>query len=707
MVGKDEIAGTASAAFEPMQPRLTAGEQPGPLRWRHWDRQTGLAAAALGAILLLGAFLRFYQLGSWGVGNAYYAASVQSMLTSWHNFFYASFEPGGSVAVDKPPLGLWLQVASAYFLGVNGFALALPQALAGVVSILLVYILVKPAFGRWAALLAALVLAVMPVTIATERNNTMDGTLVLVLLLAAWAFMKAVRDSRPAWLLLGGFLLGLGFNIKMMQAYMVLPALYLVYFIGAKTSGWKKSAHLLAATLLMLLVSLAWVAAVDLTPAGLRPYVGSSSNNTMSELIIGHNGLKRLGFSDAVLTGADGSFIPPGQAGQFPAPPGSGQFAPAARDGSAGGPPGLPPPPGGFGPGGRGVQDGRGGPGIPGGDEVGMPGLLRLFSALLAEEASWLLPLLLPGILLVAVVAGGKRPLNEKHLALLLWAGWLLPMLLYFSFTSGLWHTYYLIMLGPAIAALTAATAWALWQVFEQRRWIGWTLLALFSGLTLLYQLVTLRAYQGIALPLLALVAAAWLAGLLLLAVKRANKTMATAALLLICLSLLAAPLLISVQTTFNAHPNTALPNAGPDLGRRQPGSTDRNLADSSQALADYLVAHTTAGSYLVATLDSSAAAPLILATKRPVLTFGGFNGSDNVVQVEHLAQMISSGSLRYVLGGEQLTQQKPAIGKWVAENCTPVDWGGLMVDANPQPGGKLQSAVLYDCAGLNSLATP
>lgn len=72
------------------------------------------------------------------------------MLTSWHNFFYASFEPGGAVSVDKPPLGLWLQAISAYFLGMNGFALALPQALAGVLSIPLLYSMVKRQFGIWA-----------------------------------------------------------------------------------------------------------------------------------------------------------------------------------------------------------------------------------------------------------------------------------------------------------------------------------------------------------------------------------------------------------------------------------------------------------------------------------------------------------------------------------------------------------------------------
>ncbi len=191
-----------------------------------FNRRQLLTGLGLGLIVLLGAFLRFYQLGAFSIGNAYYAATVQSMLTSWHNFFYAAYEPGGSVTVDKPPLGFWVQAASAALLGVNGFALALPQAVAGTLSIPLLYLLVKRYFGAGPALLAALVLAATPVTIATERNNTIDGLLLFVLLLAVWAIIRAVDSGRFRYLLLSMFLVGLGFNIKMMQAFLPLPAMF-------------------------------------------------------------------------------------------------------------------------------------------------------------------------------------------------------------------------------------------------------------------------------------------------------------------------------------------------------------------------------------------------------------------------------------------------------------------------------------------------
>src|SRR5437867_4097233 len=71
---------------------------------------------ALSAILVLAGLLLFSHLSAVGYANHYYTAGVASMLQSWHNFFYVVAEPGGAVSIDKPPLGLWLQAVSAYFL---------------------------------------------------------------------------------------------------------------------------------------------------------------------------------------------------------------------------------------------------------------------------------------------------------------------------------------------------------------------------------------------------------------------------------------------------------------------------------------------------------------------------------------------------------------------------------------------------------------
>ena len=245
-------------------------------------------------IVILSAILRFANLESIGLANHYYTAAVTSMLQSGHNFFFVAAEPGGSVSVDKPPLGLWIQAIFAYFLGVSGFSVVLPEILAGIFSVIVLYHLVRRSFGTMAGLLAALVLAITPIVIATDRNNTMDSTLILTLLLAAWAFIKATETKKIGYLLLGAALVGIGFNIKMLEAFLPLPAFYALYLLGSKEKIWNKLWKLGVASVLLLVISFSWAAAVDLTPASQRPYVGSSGNNTEMSLIFGYNGVNRL-----------------------------------------------------------------------------------------------------------------------------------------------------------------------------------------------------------------------------------------------------------------------------------------------------------------------------------------------------------------------------------------------------------------------------
>ncbi len=191
---------------------------------------------ALGIVMLVSLFMNFYQLGQNGFGNLYYAAGVRSMLDSWHNFFFVSFDPGGFVTIDKPPLGFWLQVLSAKLFGFTAFSVYLPQALAGVLSVLLLYHLVRRHFGVVAGLLAALALAISPISVVTNRNNTIDSTLVLVMLLGAWTVMRAAETGKWRWLLLTAVLVGLGFNIKMLEAYLVVPVYALLYLLAAPRS---------------------------------------------------------------------------------------------------------------------------------------------------------------------------------------------------------------------------------------------------------------------------------------------------------------------------------------------------------------------------------------------------------------------------------------------------------------------------------------
>ena len=678
---------------------ITNVEKIQPIKSDGMSKKTALYF--LGAIILLGAFLRFYKLGEYSIGNTYYAAAVKSMLTSWKNFFYVSFEPGGSVTVDKPPLGLWVQTVSAYFLGVNGFALALPQALAGTLSIPILYSLVKRYFGIIAGLIAAVVLAVVPVTVATERNNTMDGLLVFVLLLAAWAFMKAAESGKISHLLLGAVLVGLGFNIKMLQAFMPLPAFYAVYFFGAKISWRKRIIHLSAAAIVLVVVSLSWAVIVDLTPPDDRPYIGSSSNNTVMGLIVGHNGLSRLGLNNSGTGRASGQFAnqPPNnnrpggftnQQGNFAdGPADGGQFAQGQN----------PPNPQTDG---DGPQDGRRGNRRSG--ETGTAGILRLFREPLVTEASWALPLALLGIPLVLVMIGCSWPLTEKHIGVILWAGWLLPTMAYFSITTGLFHRYYLIMIGPPIAALIGITAWSLIKLWKRSRWGGFGMLVVLTGITILFEIYTIQNYPEYAGTITAATIALWIAGIALL-IFTSSRSFQGVAIGLVLASVLVAPFTWSIHTTFNKNPDVALPTACADAMSNTTILTPNHEGNlSTDRILEYILQYYDDGEYLLATLTVRSAAPFILDTGLPVLTFGGFTGSDDVVSVDEFADMIAAGKFRFVLG---IPTQKRDITEWIFQTCSVAEVPGLPTPQtsaqeanNNSPYGRQgqQTEVLFDC---------
>ena len=666
---------------------------------RTWHR------LALVGVLLLAVFLHFFRLEQEGYANLYYAAAVKSMLTSWHNFFFISFDSGGFVTVDKPPLGLWVQAASAALFGFNGISLLLPQALAGVLSVLLLYHLVRRTFGPTAGLLAALVLAVTPISVAANRNNTMDSQLVLVLLLAAWAVIRATETGRLRWLLLCAALVGLGFNIKMLQAFMVLPAFYLLYLLAAPVRWWKRPIHLGLATAVLLVVSFAWVAAVDLTPAEERPYVGSSSDNTVMELIVGHNGLARLlpgGRNWMARLGIvssssdDDGQSPPSSGGQLPPLPSGGQpggslGASPPPGGQAGRPPGMLPPSGG--------QPGQPSPRPTGGSgggafshETGERGLLRLFNQQLAGQISWLLPLAALGLLVAAWQTRLRFPLDRRHQGLLLWSVWLLPMLIFFSMAN-LFHRYYLEMLAPAIAVLVGAGVVALWKEYGRPGWRGWLLPLALVGAAV-FEAVILAEFPDWSLwltPLvvgLCLLAAVGLAAARLL--RRFGQPAWTRVVTAVGVLTLLVPMVVwaLIPVWYGGH--TGLPYAGPDLLEEPQQAAAKDL----DRLADYLLANYGDETYLAATLRANDAAPIIIATGEPVMAMGGFTGGDPILTADELAGLVTDGEVRFFLLQPDRNRQN-SLTRWVVERCTAVPHEAWET-ASPGHGGSPQ---LFDCS--------
>jgi 4-amino-4-deoxy-L-arabinose transferase-like glycosyltransferase len=249
----------------------------------------------LALITAAGAALRLIDLGSVGV-DPFYDAAVRSMGSSWHNFFFGAFEPGGSVSIDKPPVDLWLQVASVKLLGFNSTALKLPEAFAGTLAVPLLYAAVRRPFGVAAGLAAALSLAVMPIAVITSRSDTMDALMMLFVVLALLAFVRACETGGAGWLLAGAAVLGVAFNVKLLESLVALPGLALIVLLGFRgAGGWLRRAGLFAAAgAVYVAVALTWLTATLLYPAHERPYAIGSTDGSAWNAAFVFNGTDRL-----------------------------------------------------------------------------------------------------------------------------------------------------------------------------------------------------------------------------------------------------------------------------------------------------------------------------------------------------------------------------------------------------------------------------
>lgn len=476
---------------------------------KNWDK------AALGAILLIAAVLSIWGIWNSGYGNEFYAASVKSMLTSFKNFFFVSLDSGGFVTVDKPPVSLWIQAIFAKVLGFYGWSVILPQGLAAVGSVFLVNKTVKKHFGIAPGLISSLALALSPIFIAVARTNNTDSILIFFMVLSTWAMMRAADKGSFKWLTLSVVFLGIAYNAKTLQAFLILPALFAGYFFTADTTWKKRFLHMVAATVILIAVSLSWSFIVDLTPANQRPYVDNSTTNSELELALNYNGLQRLtgqnrdngGTATEKTSGNqtdgafDGAFIAEGEGSSSRSTEGASQGSEAAlnqqRDEGAR------------------INEGTySGNSRPGADDGAMPfgnagnrdgggsmfshgaqGLLRMFNSDLGGQDSWLLIFALFSIALLLILGRKKRePEKAKRMLLyrnaIIWGGSLLTAVIWFS-VAQFFHEYYIATLAPFLAALVGIGVTQMWSLFKEERKLGYILPIAF-GATITVQVIML-----------------------------------------------------------------------------------------------------------------------------------------------------------------------------------------------------------------------
>ncbi|MFT4035047.1 MAG: glycosyltransferase family 39 protein [Patulibacter sp.] len=679
------------------------------------------ARAGLGGVLLLAALLTMWGLSRNGWSNEYYAAAVRSATESWKAWFFGSLDPGSFITVDKPPLAIWLMGLSTRIFGFSSLAMLLPQALCTVGAVALLHATVRRFAGHGTALAAALALALTPITVAIGRVNNPDALLVLLLVASAYFVVRAVESGRTRQLAWAGVMVGLAFMTKMLQGWMVLPALAATYLAFGPHGVGRRIGQLLVAFATTVAVSVAWPLAVTLWP-GSKPYIGGSTDGGVWDLILGYNGLGRI-----------------------------------------------------FG------QGGGGG----GANFGGEPGLLRLFNTQVGGQIAWLIPLAIIGCALALWSSRSAPRTDLRRAGVVLFGLWALVHAAVFSFAEGTFHPYYVSALAPAVAVLAAIGAFELVRLARRSwAGVAAFDLALIGTAWLAYELLgrttDAPAWAVVAVPAGAIVALLASPALRLGAAGRWPH-LGTVAAVAASVAVLAAPASYSVATatrTLNGNNVVAGPagisaaggmggggggmssgSGGPggagqngtggggqppsgasgaqsgnsqsgNAGMMQPPSnsgttsTSSNTASSttatsstdqaattnsgsvtkttdstssssdsaasasstrsagggggsvSTALIKYLQANQGSAKYLVAATGSQTTASIIITTGEPVVTIGGFTGSDAAPTVSQLAQMVKSGELKYVLiggNGGGGAGSSSSITQWVQEHGTAV----------------------------------
>ncbi len=704
----------SATASEPVssEPRREAPAEPrrrlprSPLQLRH---------AGLAVVVAVAAVLYIHKLSQNGYANIFYSAGVQSMLRSLHNFVFASFDPGGLVSVDKPPLALWVQASSAKLFGFSPLSLLLPEALAGVLAVALLYVTLERRLGAVAAFAAALALAVFPSFAAVSRDNGVDPVLILLMVIACSLALRASETGRWRTLLWCGAVVGLAFNTKTLAAYLVVPGIALAYLVCAPGSPSRRIAQLLAAGAVMVAVSFAWITFVDATPAAKRPYAGSSTNNSELGLTFGYNGFGRVegqaGGPNEVLV-RPGAYVPAarqravaaaaarGARDAHPSPPAPAPLGAIPKPAPASAPTASP---------------GREQNPIPFG---GPPGLLRLFGVGLGDQAGWMLPFALFGLLGVALLvlldlgadaaratagADARREASgpaapgrhDPRLAtVLVFGGWFLVEAAVLSLSKGIVHPYYASALAPGTGAMAGAGAFAfvkLAQGQRSRRLWGLALVGCALATSVWAQVVLMHRehYMLWFIPALVVGAAVGMAALI------AQRRLAAPAIALTFLLLLVVPTayatstwLAPVEGTFPVAGTKALAGAGGY------GVNEHSLA-VDRALVDYVATHAPGSRWALLTVAADTASPLMLLGL-DAGALGGYSGTDPALDGPGLARLVASGQARYVLlGGEYSLRGGNSATAAVLRACrelTPSEWNSPIA----YPYG----LVLFDCAG-------
>ncbi|MFG1671785.1 ArnT family glycosyltransferase [Streptomyces sp. Y7] len=721
-------------------PTVTADAPPPAPHRAPPDRAPRWSLPALIAILLLAAALYSWNLSGSGL-NSFYSAAVMSGTQSWKAWFFGSLDAGNFLTVDKPPFALMVMGLSCRVFGYGTWQMMLPMVLLALATIWIVHASVKRVWGHAAATVAALVLALTPITVAINRDNNPDTLLVFLMAGGAALALRAVHNGRLLPLAGSAVCFGLAFNTKMLQGYIALPAVFAVYLYAAKPKLVKRIVNLLIAGVALAVSSFWWAGAVSLVPADDRPYIGGSTDGTAWDLIMGYNGLGRI-------LGGDGN---------------------------------------------------GGGGGGGGGGFSGTAGIGRLFNDILGGQISWLIP-----FAAIACVGGlllcGRAPRTDlTRAALLMWGGWTALHYLTFALAEGTMHPYYTTALAPGIAALCGGGGVMLLRAFRaDRRW-AWVLPAALV-VTAVWAVVLLRRAEGWNTwlwPAVAVVMALAIVGLFVFRSATGIRVrLLAASVTAAVVAAVAGPAAYawSVPAGSGGGMGGTNPTAGPSTGNgfgggpggggapgggqggggggQLPGGTQQGgQADgpsggfpggqpdgqmpgggngqspdgtppngtggtvqgetdaatgngtgtrpggtggggfgggmgggASTELVAYLKKHQDGAKWLLAVSSSQSAAQLILSSGEPVISMWGWSGSDKAMTLARLKELVKKGELHYIqIGGGGMgggpgggSDVSTEVTQWVQKNGTAVkesEYGGTTGSDTAQSPSSSQSS--------------